>query len=123
MKKIRILCVLICAAVLLPMLCVSTIATEPTETTAPTTAATQPDVSYQEGMGDSSIASGCHSVNAQVPLWGNGRLLETAGAAILYEVNSDTMLYSWNPDQQVPPASLVKIMTCLGYPLSTYIPL
>lgn len=80
-----------------------------------TTNQTEPPVvpPYTEGLGDSSVTSGCHSINAQVPLWGSERLLESAGAAMLYELNSDTMVYAWNPDQQVPPASLVKIMTCL----------
>ena len=54
-----------------------------------------------------------HTVDAKVPLIGTDRLLETAGAAMLYEVNSDTLVYAWNPDIPVYPASLAKIMTAL----------
>ena len=113
MKKIRILCLLL----IVVMLCgLPVFATEPTETTSPTETtvpSTQPDVPYQDNMGDSSVASGSHSIHAQMSVWGNEQILETAGSAMLYELNSDTMVYSWNVDQPVYPASLVKIMTCL----------
>jgi len=119
MKKIRFLSLLLCLIALFHMLPVS--ATEPTNTideTDPTepslpVAVTQPDIPYEDNMGDSSIASGSHSINGQMPVWGKDQLLDTAGAAMLYEINSDTVVYSWNVDQQLYPASLVKIMTCL----------
>lgn len=108
MKKIRIFCLIL--AILLGI-CPLAAATEPTGTEAPPEQ-TAPPV-FEEQMGDSSIASGSHSINAQVPLLGSGQLLSTAGSAILYELNSDTLVYAWNPDVQVHPASLVKILTCL----------
>ena len=114
MKKIRILCLLFAFMLLLHVPAVA--ATEPTETTHSTTDTTAPTTEsspYENGMGDSSVASGSHSINAQMPVWGKDKLLETAGAAMLYEINSDTLVYSWNADQQIHPASLVKIMTCL----------
>ena len=40
-------------------------------------------------------------------------MLEAAGAAMLFEINSETMMYAWNPDATMYPASLVKIMTAL----------
>lgn len=119
MKKIRILCLILSAAVLLSHASFGVSATG-TNTTEPTTAIPnqpivqpQPDLPFEDNKGDSSVASGCHSINAQVPMWGSGQLLETAGSAMLYELNSDTIMYAWNPDVQVHPASLVKIMTCL----------
>ena len=62
---------------------------------------------------DQSVTSGCHSVDAAQPLSGEGRLTDTAKAVIVYERNSDTMLYHWNPDQRISPSSMVKIMTAL----------
>ena len=62
---------------------------------------------------DQSVTSGCHSVDAAQPLSGEGRLAATAKAVIVYERNSDTMLYNWNPDQRISPSSMVKLMTAL----------
>lgn len=111
MKKNRILCLLLCLALL--FCAVPAWATETTESTGSSEQTTPTEASYQSGAGDSSVVSGSHSLNAQMPLWGSGKLLETAGAAMLYEIGSDTMVYSWNPDLQIYPAALVKIMTCL----------
>lgn len=108
MKKNRILCLLLCLVVLFTACPVS--ATEASSTTE-STAETEP--AYESSTGDSSVASGCYSLNATTPLWGTNKLLESAGAAMLYEINSKTMMYAWNPDLQIYPAALVKIMTCL----------
>lgn len=114
MKKMRFLCLvlsllLVLTGVSLPVRGTSDPTTVPETTEAPVVGP------YVEGSGDSSISSGCHSINALNPLWGKDRIegVDTAGAAMLYEVNSDTMVYALNPDMQLFPASLVKIMTCL----------
>ena len=104
MKKNRILCWILCLAVLFAAVPVS--ATE-----APSTTESEP--AYESSTGDSSVASGCYSLNGSSPLWGTNKILETAGAAMLYEINSKTLMYAWNPDLQIYPAALVKIMTCL----------
>ena len=62
---------------------------------------------------DSSVTSGCHSVDAVTPLSESKQLLDTSKAVILYELNSDTMVYSWNPDGKIYPSSMVKLMTAL----------
>lgn len=62
---------------------------------------------------DASVRNGCNTIDGQSPVYGTGKLLEAATSAMLYEVNSGTLLYSWNADQQVYPAGLVKIMTAL----------
>ena len=108
MKKLRFLCIALSVILLFGAVPVS--ASEVTGTTGSTT---ETEPSYETGLGDSSIASGSHSLNASVPMWGNNKLLETAGAAMLYEINSQTLMYAWNPDLQIYPAALVKIMTCL----------
>lgn len=108
MKFLKVFSVVLC--VLLLFSAVPVYATQVNESTNPTE---QTDPVYQGGMGDSSVNSGCHSINALSPLWGSSKLLETAGAAMLYEVESETMVYAWNPDVEIYPAALVKIMTCL----------
>ena len=110
MKKFRFLCFALALMLAFTGLALPVRAeTEPTEKPDQTPVATE-----QANLGgDLSVTSGCHSIEARVPLWGSERLLDTAAAAILYELNSDTMVYAWNPDIQVHPASLVKIMTCL----------
>lgn len=62
---------------------------------------------------DQSVISGCHSVDAAKQLSDSGKLTDTAKAAIVYERNSDTMIYAWNPDQRIYPTSMVKMMTAL----------
>lgn len=60
---------------------------------------------------DASVLRGCHSIDAQSSLLGTGQLTDNVQAVFLYEANSDTLMYAWNPDAQMYPASLVKIMT------------
>ena len=62
---------------------------------------------------DQSVTSGCHSVDAATQLTDGKKLTDTAKAAIVYERKSDTMIYAWNPDQQIYPSSTVKMMTAL----------
>ena len=62
---------------------------------------------------DQSVLSGCHSVDAAMQLSDGGKLAETSKAVIIYELTSDTMIYAWNPDDRIYPASMVKLMTAL----------
>lgn len=62
---------------------------------------------------DLSIEGGSHSLDAKAPVLGNQQLVKNASSAILYEAGTDTLMYSWNADDPVYPASLVKIMTAL----------
>ena len=116
MKKNRIICLFLC--LLLFIQAPVAYATE-AETTAPTGPILPEPGSgavggeYQDTEGDASIVNGCHTIEAQKPLWGSNKMLEAAGAAMLYEINSGTMMYAWNPDMTMHPASLVKIMTAL----------
>ena len=116
MKKSRIICLLLCGLLLIqPPVAYAT----SVETTAPTgpilpepgSGAVGGD--YQVTEGDASIVTGCHTIESQKPLWGSNKMLEAAGAAMLFEINSGTMMYAWNPDKTMHPASLVKIMTAL----------
>lgn len=111
MKKMRLLSLILCLMMAISVLCVPCAAAESGEAESNTTAA--PQIGYSDLTEDPSVSSGCHTVDAQMPLCGSGKLLDTAGAAFLYETNSDTLMYAWNPDAQMYPASLVKIMTAL----------
>lgn len=55
----------------------------------------------------------CYSLDAVKPLLGDEELIENADSIVLYEKKSNTLMYAWNADEQVAPASLVKIMTGL----------
>lgn len=55
----------------------------------------------------------CATLDAGSSVAGNQQLLDTAHAAILYELGSDTMVYAWNPDQMLDPSGMNKIMTAL----------
>lgn len=91
MKKVRIFCLLLAAMLLLSGLPVHT-------------AAVQADL---------AVSNGCHSVDAAMTLSESEKMVETAKAVVLYELNSGTMLYTWNPDGKIYPTSMVKMMTTL----------
>lgn len=60
---------------------------------------------------DMSVTNGSHTIEAQSSLLGSEQLIENAESVILYDIASDTMIYSWNPDQQISPGSFAKIVT------------
>jgi D-alanyl-D-alanine carboxypeptidase (penicillin-binding protein 5/6) len=60
-----------------------------------------------------AAAGGCISLDASNSVAGSEQLLATANAAILYELNSGSMVYSWNPDVMLDPSGMNKIMTAL----------
>ncbi len=91
MKKIGIYCMLICLLM---------------------TFFVQPTAAESE-IADLSVTSGCHTIEAQAPVLGTGQLITNAESVLLYEANSDTLMYAWNADAQMYPASFVKIMTAL----------
>lgn len=64
----------------------------------------------EEIIGNSQGTSG---VDATVPLLGSQQLVENVKSAFLYERSSDTLIYAYNPDAQMYPSSLVKILTAL----------
>lgn len=62
---------------------------------------------------DTAITNSCKTLDAQMSFLGNQQLVSNTGAAIVYETNTDTLMYSYNADAQVSPASLLKILTAL----------
>lgn len=85
MKKIRFCCILLLAALLW-------------------------NYSYVSAV---PAADSCITLDAKSALAGNSQLLPTAQAVVLYAQDSDTMVYSWNPDLKLDPSGMNKIMTAL----------
>lgn len=116
MKKIRLF-VLVLSLLLAFSLAASPVAaTAETddETTAPTQQ-TVPEIPSGATMNQpgNTVNYGCHSVDARYPINGSDAFLTFSDSAILYEVTSDTLVYTYNPDEQLYPSSLAKIMTAL----------
>lgn len=55
----------------------------------------------------------CHGLQANVALDNAGKKLDTAKSVLLYELGTDTLVYSYNADNLVNPTGLVKILTVL----------
>lgn len=81
---------------------------EPTETEQPV--ATQPE---DLPFGTVCIQKGCRTINGMAPLAGTEKKLESALSAFLFEVNSNTVVYAYNPDMKVHPGTLAKIVLAL----------
>lgn len=62
---------------------------------------------------NNTVTNGAHSVDGASPLLGSDRLVSNVQSAIVYETKSQTLMYAFNADEQVSPASLVKILTAL----------
>ena len=70
-------------------------------------------VSAAETEEDVSITSGCNTLNGNITYLGSQPLFDSCASVILYEATTDTLMYAYNADDQLQPASLVKIMTAL----------
>ena len=117
MKKFSGLSILLAMLMLLQCLALPVFAAE-TETAAEESQVTEPplDPVYaapEAEYGTATVLSGCRTIEAQSPLGGSSRILDTAAAAFVYEVNTGTLVYAYNPDLSVSPGGLTKLMTCL----------
>lgn len=111
MKKMPVLALLLSVILCFGMICVPVSAEEPTETTVPDLSTQVPDVTF-DGT-DASVTHGCRSINARYPLHSGEPVISYSKSAVLYEINSGTMLFMENPDVTMYPSSLVKVMTAL----------
>lgn len=59
------------------------------------------------------VSSGSYTVDAAKPYLGTDGLVENVKSVFMFETKSQTLLYQWFADEQLYPASLVKIMTAL----------
>lgn len=98
MKKISVLCLLLSLILILqrgmPALAVDDGDTQPERV-------------------DVSVTGGSHTLRGTKPLGGNVDILDTAKAALVYEMSTGTLLYAWNADAKAYPGSLAKLMTAL----------
>ena len=112
MKKISTL--LLCLLLTVQMLLVPAHATEPQE---PTIAPALPGQVLNDGMefdnGLVTIMNGCRTLDAQVPLGTDARMLESAVSAFAYERNTGTVVYAYNPDMKLQPGTLTKIVASI----------
>ena len=117
MKKSGLLPILLCLLLLMQLLCLPVSATEAsTEETeaAPveeTTEYTIPEVNAT--FGNVCISNGCRTIEGMVSLMGTEYTCPTAQGVFVYERNTGTVVYSFNPDLKMSPGTLVKIVTAL----------
>ena len=64
-------------------------------------------------FGQASILQGCRTIDGMMPLAGSERRLATSQGVFAYEVNTDTVIYSYNPDVKLSTGTLSKIVTAL----------
>lgn len=112
MKKNKCLSLLLCLILLLQCLSVPVSALETTEASAP--AETTAAVAEEElTFGTVSIKKGCRTIEGMSPVGGSDPRLESAQSAFLYEVTTDTVVYSYNADMKVHPGTLAKMVLAL----------
>lgn len=114
MKKIRSILAVLALVLAVYSAAVPVAATaDDGETTAPTEYVPQiPDGATMDTPGN-TVTFGCHSIDARYPIGGSDVEMSYSDSAILYEVTSDTLVYTLNPDEQMNPSSFVKVMTAL----------
>ena len=116
MKKIRFFS-LVLSLLLMLNLSVTPVAAAAAddETTTPTEQESVPEIPAGATMDNpgNTVTFGCHSVDARYPINGSDEILTYSDSAILYEVTSDTLVYTYNPDEVMHPSSFVKVMTAL----------
>ena len=117
MKKFSGLAILLALVLLLQMFSFPVYATDIQESTEETVATeppldpvyATPDAEY----GTATVLNGCRTMEALSPLGGSSRILDTAVSAFVYELNTGTLVYSYNPDLSVSPGGLARVMTAL----------
>lgn len=115
MKKNRIPSMILCLSILLQ--CLLLPAAAEAVTTPPTDPAPVQQLIPQEteppAFGTVCVQKGCRTINGMNPLAGSDPRLATAQSVFLYEAKTDTVVYAYNPDAQVHPGSLAKIMLAM----------
>lgn len=110
MKKFQFLRSLTAITLILSLSVFPVFATE----TGEATQNTEPTFFFSSDLaGDASVSAGSNSINAKVPVLNQGEVEVELKSALMYELDSGTLLYDYNVDARVFPASTTKIMTCL----------
>lgn len=114
MKKIRIMNFLLCLVLAGQCLIFPASAADssaPTEAQTPVSMEQVITAAAKVPFGQVCIQNGCRTINGMVPLAGLEPKFQTALAAFLYEYNTDTVVYAYNPDTKLPPGNLAKVVT------------
>ena len=116
MKKFKCLSFVLCLCLLVQCILLPVHAAETTQPQIPqeTAAAVATELPVEElAFGTVCVERGCRTIEGKVPVGGADRRLETAQSVFLYEVTSDTVVYSYNADSQVHPGTLAKLVLVL----------
>ena len=112
MKKVIPISLFLCLVILLQCVLTPAFATETTE--EPTEEATETTAAAQTAaFGTVCVNQGCRTIEGQMPLGGSDKKLDTAAAAFVYEVNTGTVVYAYNPDLKMSPGTLAKLVLAL----------
>lgn len=122
MKKIRLFSLVL--ALVLIFSCAAPVRANPEEgtTTAPAATILPPETTLPPEteptmpvgfLGDASVEYGSRTLDAKKPLSDAGDYSAEAKAALLYDLDSDTLVFAQDADARLYPASLTKVMTCL----------
>ena len=110
MKKISWLNLLLCLLLMFQMIPTAVTATEVTPTE--TVEATAPVFTAAE-LGTVTVENGCRTLEGKVPLAGSDRIADTAQASFIYELNTNTVIHSYNADLKLSPGVLAKLVTAI----------
>ena len=118
MKKIKSLSLLLSLILALQCLAVPASAIEglesvPVSVPEVTGATEEMTTPAQIPFGKVSVLQGCRTIDGLVPLAGSDRKAATAQSVFVYEMNTDTVVYSYNADLSVNPGTLTKLVTAL----------
>lgn len=117
MKKIKCLSLMLCLILALQSIVLPSFAAEVTEPqpTEPASAVSSMGIVAEEKIpfGMVSIENGCRTIEGKIPVGGNDPRLETAQGVFLYEITTDTVVYSYNADMKVHPGTLAKLVLVL----------
>ncbi len=118
MKKFAFLIYILCLSVLLqctvlPAVAMGNLETVPQETQSAVPGSELPMVQTEVPFGSVCIQQGCRTIEGMIPLGGSDRKLETAQGVMVFERNTGTVIYSYNPDSRLSPGTLTKIVTAL----------
>ena len=114
MKKI--ICMILCLLLTAQFILVPAAATEtelPTEAVVETLPSAEGETAPQAEYGLATILNGCRTLDAQEPLGGSNPMLDTAVSAFVYERNTGTVVYAYNPDLELQPGTLTKIVAAI----------
>ena len=114
MKKLT--CLILCLLLFLQIAPAAAYATEtedPTQATQETLPLAEGETAPLAEFGLATVLNGCRTMDAQEPLGGKDRMLDTAVSAFVYERNTGTVIYAYSPDLKMQPGTFTKLVTAI----------